>query len=217
MEGTMKQGINLCAAITLILFSGCASTSMTSFTDPAYRGTTFKRVLVVANVSDLEWRQKIETRIVQEFRSEGIYAMEGINLFPPTRAFTDSQKVELLVQNNIDSYIVIGVGESGIQQVYIPQTGSSTKTEGRVDVYGNTATYEEKSTTRTYGGYNVSKPWAHFDAKLYDVSRGDIAWVASATTGGNAYANFNTVVNSFCGKTVEQLIKDGVVRKGVRQ
>jgi len=39
----------------------------------------------------------------------------------------------------------------------------------------------------------------------------------SAFTGGNAYANFNTVVNSFCGKTVEQLIKDGVVKSGNRQ
>jgi hypothetical protein len=143
--------------------------------------------------------------------------MEGMNLFPPTRTLTDEQKIDLLLQNNIDSYIVVGVGETGTQQVYIPQTGSSTKTKGSVNVYGNTGTYQEKSTTTTYGGYTVSKPWVQFDAKFFDVSNGQNAWVASAFTGGNAYANFNTVVNSFSSKTVEQLIKDGVVRRSNRQ
>lgn len=210
----MNTKFALVCIAALFGFGGCASTSMTSFTDPAYRATNFSRVLVVVNLSDLQWRQRIESRMVEEFRDKGIFALEGMNLFPPTRDLTDEQKVDLLLQNGIDSYLVIGVGETGTQQVYIPQTGSSTKKEGNVSVYGNTATYREKSTTTTYGGYTVSKPWANFDAKLFDVSNGQNAWVASAFTGGNAYANFNTVINSFCGKTVEQLIKDGVVKKG---
>lgn len=213
----MKSTILLISVAALIGFGGCASTSMTSFTDPGYRTTTFSRILVVANLSDLQWRQTIESRLVQEFRENGIFAMEGMSLFPPTRDLTDQEKIDLLVQNKIDSYIVVDVGETGTQQVYIPQTGSSTKTEGSVTVYDNTATYHEESRTTTYGGYTVSKPWAQFGAKLFDVSNGQNAWVASAFTGGNAYANFNTLIDSFCGKTVEQLIKDGVVRKGVRQ
>lgn len=212
----MKTKILLLGVAALIGFGGCASTSMTSFTDPSYRTTTFSRILVIANLSDLQWRQRIESRLVQEFRENGIFAMEGMNLFPPTRDLTDQEKIDLLVQNRIDSYIVVDVGETGTQQVYIPQTGSSTKTEGTVSIYGNTATYREKSKTTTYGGYTVSIPWAKFDAKLFDVSNGQNAWVASAFTGGNAYANFNTVINSFCGKTVEQLVKDGIVKKGVR-
>ena len=198
-------------------FTGCAWTSMTSFTDPSYRSTSFARILVVANVSNLQSRQRIESRLVQEFRDEGVFAMEGTNLFPPTRTLSDEQKVQLLRDNHIDSYIVIDVGETGTQQVYIPQTGSSTNTKGNVSVYGNTATYQEKSTTTTYGGYTVSKPWANFNAKLFDVATGQTAWVASAFTGGNAYAGVNTVVNSFCGKTVEQLTKDGVIKKGIRE
>jgi hypothetical protein len=213
----MKFRIVLFGVAALIGLAGCASTSMTSFTDPSYRATSFSRILVVANISDLQSRQRLESRLVEEFRSQGIFAMEGMNLFPPTRTLTDEQKIDLLVQNNIDSYIVVGVGETGTQQVYIPQTGSSTKTKGSVNVYGNTGTYQEKSTTTTYGGYTVSKPWVQFDAKFFDVSNGQNAWVASAFTGGNAYANFNTVVNSFSSKTVEQLIKDGIVRRSNRQ
>ena len=167
----MKRNILLLGVAALIGFGGCASTSMTSFTDPSYRSTSFSRLLVIANLSDLQWRQRLERRLVQEFRENGIFAMEGMNLFPPTRDLTDQEKIDLLIQNQIDSYIVVGVGEIGTQQVYIPQTGSSTKTEGSVSVYGNIATYREKSKTTAYGGYTVSKPWAQFDAKLFDVTK----------------------------------------------
>ncbi len=213
----MKTKILFLGVVALLGFSGCASTSMTSFTDPGYRTTTFTRILVVANLSDLQWRKRIESRLVDEFLWNGVFAMEGMNLFPPTRELTDQEKIDLLVQNKIDAYIVIGVRETGTQEVYIPETGSSTQTEGSVSVYGNTATYREKSRTTKYGGYTVSKGWAEFDVKLYDVSNGQCAWVASAFTGGNAFANFNTIINSFCFKTVEQLIKDGVVKKVVRK
>lgn len=136
-----------------------------------------------------------------------------MNLFPPTRDLTYQEKTDLLVQKNIDAYIIVEVGETGIEEVYIPKTGSSTKSEGTVSVHGNTATYRGESRTTEYGGYNVYKPWAEFSVKFFDVSNGQNVWVASAFTGGNAYATFNTVINSFCVKTVEQLIEDGLVRK----
>ncbi|MBN1397199.1 MAG: hypothetical protein JXA06_04120 [Bacteroidetes bacterium] len=210
----MKIIILILYTSLLIGFFGCASTNITSFIDPDYKTTNFTRVLIIANLSDLQWRQQIESRLVQEFRDNGIFALEGINLFPPTREFTEQEKIDLLIQNKIDSYILIDVGETGTEQVYIPQTGSSTKTEGSVSVHGKTTTYSEETRTTNYGGYTVSKPWAKFDAKLFDVSNGQNAWIASAFTSGNAYANHNTVINSFCGKTVKQLIKDGVFKKG---
>lgn len=213
----MKKLITSCVLLIVsTLIGGCAHTSMTSYIDPSYRASSFKRVLVIANISDLQWRQKVESRLVEAFRDQGIFAMESLDLFPPTRNLSDEQKVKLLLQNHIDSYIVVSVGDAGAQQVYIPPTGSSTKTSGSVSVYGDNATYQEKSTTTTYGGYTVSKPWAQFDAKLFDASNGQNAWMASAFTGGNAYANYNTVVNSFCDKTVEQLVNDGVVQEAIK-
>lgn len=194
-----------------ILLIGCASTKITTFTDPAYRsGSAFGRILVVAEISDLKWRQKMESRFVGEFGVRGIFAIEGINLFPPTRELSDQEKIDLLLENQIDAFVLIDVGDAGVKQVYIPETGSSTQTKGTVSVYGNTATYRERKTTTTYGGYTLSKPWAQFQARLYNVSNGENAWVASAFTSGNAYASFNTILNSFCAKTVEQLITDGM-------
>lgn len=197
--------------ILIIFIVGCASTKMTSFKDPDYQNTEFKRILVVANTNDLEDRQKLESKMVEDFSEVGVYALESYKLFPPTRELTDEEKVDLLLKNNIDSFISISVGESGVSDVYIPQTSSTTKTEGNVNVYGNTARYKEKSTTTYQGGYTVHKPWAQFETKLYDVSNGHMAWIATSFTRGNAYANRNTVINSYCGKTVDQLLDDKLI------
>ena len=209
----MKQIALIAGVAAFSILSGCASTNITSFTDPDYRATHFSRILVVANVADLEWRNRIESRLVQELTKQGAFAIKGIELFPPTRDLDDEEKINRLLHNRIDSYITIDVGETGTQEVYIPQTSSTTKTTGSVNVTGSSATYREKSRTTTSGGYTVSKPWAKFTTKLFDVSSGVNAWVATAFTGGNAYANFNTVVNSFCDKIVQQLLRDGLVVK----
>lgn len=195
----------------LLFLFGCASTRMTSFKDPDYQNTEFKRMLVVANTNDLEDRQKLEFKMVEAFSEAGVYALESYKLFPPTRELTDEEKVDLLLKNDIDAFISISVGESGVSEVYVPQTSSTTKTKGEVNVYGNTARYKEKSTTTYQGGYTLNKPWAEFETKLYDVSNGQMAWIASSFTSGNAYANRNTVINSYCGKTVDQLLEDRLI------
>lgn len=201
----------------IFLFWGCASTRMTSFKDPDYQKAEFKRILIVANTSDLEDRQKLESKMVEAFSEVGVFALESFKLFPPTRELTDEDKVDLLLKNNIDSFVSISVGESGVSQVYIPQTSSTTKTTGNVNIYGNTASYRQKSKTTYQGGYNVNKPWAEFETKLYDVSNGQMAWIASSFTGGNAYANKNTVINSYCEKTVDQLLEDNLIQNIIEQ
>ncbi|MGQ9848086.1 MAG: hypothetical protein ACUVQP_11395 [Bacteroidales bacterium] len=199
--------------LILIFIFGCASTRMTSFKDPDYQKAEFKRILVVANTNDLEDRKKLESKMVEEFSDIGVYALESFRLFPPTRELTDEDKVELLLKNDIDAFILISVGESGVSEVYVPQTSSTTKTKGSVSVYGNTAKYEEKSTTIYQGGYTLNKPWAEFETSLYDVSNGQMVWIASSFTGGNAYANRNTIVNSYCEKTVEKLLEDRLIKR----
>ena len=209
----MKSMKNFISLLIAFLIVGCASTRMTSFKDPDYQKAEFKRILIVANTNDLEDRQKLETKMVEEFTNIGVFALESFRLFPPTRELTDEDKVNLLLKNDIDAFISISVGESGVDEVYVPQTSSTTKTKGEVNVYGNTARYKEKSTTTYQGGYTLNKPWAEFETKLYDVSNGKMAWIASSFTGGNAYANRNTVINSYCGKTVDQLLEDNLINK----
>ena len=76
-----------------------------------------------------------------------------------------------------------------------------------------TPTYgcSQVTTTQT-GGYSYQKLWAQFTAQLYDATTGAGVWVASATTGGNAFASAVTLVHSMADKTIERLTQDGVIR-----
>jgi hypothetical protein len=192
----------------VIVIGGCASTNMTSFKDPAFQNVKFKRILVIANTSDLQWRQKLESRMVGAFNDGGIDAMQSIFLFPPTRNLSPEDKVNLLMQNNIDAYLSINVGESGVQNVYVPAIGKTV-------VEGNQV-YEDPNKI-VGGNYTLSKPWATFRTTLQDASSGSTAWVANSSTGGNAYASFNTVINSYCEKVVEQLRQDGLIAIPMRK
>jgi hypothetical protein len=210
MEELMKRSILLVCIIAFIA-GGCASTKISSFTDPSYRSKTFHRIVVVAGISNLEGRKNVESSFVKEFEHRGIYAVEGINIFPPTRTMSTDEMSDALRSNQIDGVLYISVGDAGVSQEYVPPTSTTTKTKGTVSVYGNSASYQERSKTTTDGGYTISKPWAKYEVKLFDAENGQNAWLASASTKGNAYANSNTVVNSFSSKTIDQLKNDGLI------
>jgi hypothetical protein len=190
------------------LITGCASTSITSFTDPDYKAVQFKYILVAVNTNKLGDRLNMENRIVEVFSSNGIKSIPSYSIFPPTRQFNDSMKKSLMIESNIDGCMMVYFGESGIEQVQIPVIGSKTK--GSVTYNSQGADY--KSETTYIGGQILDKPYAEFDIKLFDVINGKMAWIASSFTGGSAYSNFNTVYSSFCDKIIDRLSKDNLIR-----
>lgn len=204
----MKRIIILLFAVIL---SGCASTSVTSFTDPDYTSAEFNRILVVVNSNDLENRLNIETNMVFALKDAGVYALESYKLFPPTRQFTPEEKISLLIKKDIKAFLSITIGKTGVQEVYIPPTSSTTKTEGDISFHGNSASYSEKSKTAYLGGYTLSKPWAKYATKLFDVSNGRMVWLSDSFTGGSALANFSTVNSSYCNAIVNDLEKKDLI------
>ena len=187
-----------------IWLTGCASTSITSYTDPDYRAVQFKNILVVANTNKLGDRLGMENRIVEVLETNGIKSIPSYSILPPTREFSDSQKIKLMLDNKVDGCIMINFGEKGVQEYSIPILGSNSQTQFN----GNTIT----TSTKYIGGETFSKPYAEFEIKLYDVNNGKMAWIANSFTGGNAYANFNTVYSSFCDKIVDRLSQDNLIR-----
>ena len=57
----------------------------------------------------------------------------------------------------------------------------------------------------------MSKPWADFETRIYDIATGETVWVASSHTGGNAFADLGTVVDSFGRRVALKLTEDGVI------
>ncbi|MGO9830704.1 MAG: hypothetical protein ACLPJH_11235 [Myxococcaceae bacterium] len=198
-----------------VLVASCASTKTTSFQDPEFRGRPFTRLVVLyANPLSLSGRQNVETHMVAALRDRGIYAVWGLSVFPPTRDMSPEEMSRALQVGGFDGLLVISRTGTGVQQTYVPPTTSTTTTTGTITSYGyGSASYSGTSTTYTPPGQTINRPWANFDTKVVDVATGRTAWIASAFTGGNGYANFDTVINSYCDTTAEDLVAQGVVVK----
>jgi hypothetical protein len=202
-----KTASSILIALSVGIF-GCSTTNTTirSFTDPAYRSTRFGRVLILAQMPDLEWRGLVESSLVAALRNQGVSAIEGMELIPPTRTLTDVDKMEILRRNHVDSYLVINVGALE-RQIYVPPTGSpSTPTSGGSSKTGQT---QDKRAGTATAGHTEPGPWALFNVKLYDVSNGHMAWLASVNATGSAHSSFAKVILSFSETTATQLSRDG--------
>jgi len=106
-------------------------------------------------------------------------------------------------------------GESGVEQVYVPVTGSTTTTDGSMNFSGNTAYYRETSQTRYQGGYTISKPWSKIKTRVVDLRTSRTAWLGDAETRGNGFATVNDVRKSYARTIAKQLQSDFVFETGV--
>ena len=188
-----------------VAISGCASTEMTSFVDPAYRNTTFQKLLIVARTNNLTQRLWLESHLAQAFTIQKVDAKESVLLLPPTRKFSEEQRRDTMVKYGYDAYLVVDVGETGVESIYIPPTQAVTKTSH------NAAADRWTSVTTLLGGGTIEKPWAQVRTTLCDASTNEVAWIADSYTGGSGYSSFNTVINSYCREVFDRLLTANLV------
>ena len=203
----MKRPVSALVRVgTVLAVAACARTSMSSIPSPDLGGRHYHNILVVAAFADLGIRRETEDRVAAA-SSEGHFRfVPSYQLFFPGRQYTPEETSGLLRQHQIDATLVIFPGQAGATSGYVPPTYTSGCTTW-------TPTYgcSQVTTTQT-GGYSYQKLWAQFTAQLYDATTGAGVWVASATTGGNAFASAVTLVHSMADKTIERLTQDGVIR-----
>jgi hypothetical protein len=76
----MKTFKTLVLSILALYFFGCASTSITGFKNPDFKGTV-KNVIVYASVGDLQMRQTMENEIAIAFSEGGYGAISSMSVF----------------------------------------------------------------------------------------------------------------------------------------
>jgi hypothetical protein len=171
-------------------------------------GRTFSTILVEGNFQSLEHRRLAEERLCSELTNKTTCkCVTSSSAFFPGQEYTPEQIKETLDQIGIDAVLTLQPTGSGTSSTYVPQSSSTTS---NAYITGNTVRGSSK--TQTYGGYNVNKPWASFEAKLSTSTDGEIVWYATAESGGNAYAGWDNLIKSAAGKTVSTLVRDGVLR-----
>jgi hypothetical protein len=122
--------------------------------------------------------------------------------------YTAQEIDQRLSELGVDGVLVIQPTGAGTSSTYVPQ---STSTTGKATITGNTVTGSTR--TQTYGGYDIKKPWADYEAYLWSTSDGEMVWYATATSSGNALADWNDLIKSACGKTIKTLVHDRLLRK----
>ena len=84
-------------SIFFAFLCSCVTTSLSSYTDPAFTGVTFDSVAIWADTSDLEWRQDLETGMRERVVSKtGAKAVRVIDIAPPTRGYDATEIFQLL-------------------------------------------------------------------------------------------------------------------------
>ena len=193
--------------IAISFIGGCASTNVTSFRDPSFTTKTFHRVLVVVPFADLESRTKAEAAFVERFVMYSVEGIPSIRVFMPTRTYTNEELLHLLSENRIDGVLLVTLRDAYTKQAYLPP---SSLTFGQASLSGNIVNYS--SYTQQYGGYYISKPRVRYEMRLYDVLTGNTAWVATSLTRGNAFAHFDTLIDSLADTATKKLKEDGLLK-----
>jgi hypothetical protein len=190
----------------LFLICGCADTNVTSFRDPDFKDTVYKKLLIVVPFSDLDLKKTAEESLKNAFQAKGIEVLIGIQTIPPTRDISYEELSKILNINVVDGVLVLAVSDYWKDQAYVPETSTS---RGSAYIIGNSIQYN--STTNKSGGYYISKARIKFECRLFDVKTGKVAWMATSMTRGNAFANFAVLADSLAEKIVQYLINEKVV------
>ena len=193
-------------AVLPLLVVGCARTRISSLVAPEARGRTYDRILVVFPISDIEWRRTAEEEFGKAYGGQQAVFIPSYKVFFPGRQYTNDEISQLLTDHQVDAALVITLGDAGTST-----TRTATQTTARCTIWTSSQGCVQASATTT-GGNDISKPWANFTAVLLDASTGSTVWVASARTGGNAFAGTGTLLRSMAQRTVQQLRSDGIVR-----
>lgn len=190
----------LVIALTAAL-SACATTNITSFTDPDFKGHKYKSFVVVTPNLNLEYADLLQSKICTSLQGSGAACTRALDMFPPTRSYDGSQIAQVLQSNGISGYLVVsyGGGASSAQQVGALHYGTATVYANTVTAYGSSVPITSFSRSDGYG------------IVLVDTQTFNKAWVGGAKTHAQGLANItdNVFTSSLANEIAQQLAAAG--------
>jgi hypothetical protein len=187
----------------VLVSSGCmASTSVNSMAAPNTSGVTYHRILVNFSTGDLGWRKTAEDAFVAKDPS----FIASYTVFFPGRTYTQDEIAAAYMQNHLDAALVISNSASGVSTYTTPAQTSTT-----CGAAANGVAVAAACGTSETAGSSYEKPWATFTAQMWNARTGEVVWMASSSTGGNAFANWHSVLSSMVRSTVSKLRQDRVI------
>lgn len=194
----------------ILSYFGCASTDINSITDPDYRGTQIKHLLIVSGIQDIGIKKSIEQKFIQTITNDyDVIAFAGYDILPPTRNYTKEDYNSIFTKYNIDSILILSITDIG----YKTETYTDNQpyvTQGQMTQTGNQYQYSSK----TYGGpqtYTNKKPYLSMKTEIFDPFKNKLIWVATSNSKGNSWVNINFVLNNYINEVAKKLAQDGLI------
>jgi PKD repeat protein len=189
-----------------VYLMGCASTKISTVRNPESYNTKFENILVIVPFTDIGLRRQTEEIFVSKFNSSDMKALSSLELMPPIKDYSDQELMNILDKNKVDGILTVALKDYWTSESYVPKSSS---TQGSANLYGNSLYY--RSYTQQYGGYYVSKPNVSFETRLFDRKSGQVAWLVSSTTSGNAFADYGNLASSLAKKVVSELKEEDML------
>jgi hypothetical protein len=224
------------AALVATASMGCASTSVTAMTSPEFKGATYSRVVVLANINDLALRKSAEEQFCRELAGRVTAASPSVSLFFPDRTYDQTEVGAIYAREGVEVVLVLEVDDVGTTSQWIPPTyntttttnvsgnaygtGSAVVTRSGNTAYGSgswqsqaNATAQSNSRTTVSGGQFIEKPWARFSARLWDLRRSGYAWTARASSAGGKWSSHEGLLSHAVGEFADALVESGLLAR----
>ena len=101
---------NLSVVLLMLLMTGCATTKMQTHIDPEHKDRTYTKILVDAPNANFEFKDLMITELCSELRERSVGCVTKDELFPPTREYSEPRIFEIIDQNAVDGWLIVGIG-----------------------------------------------------------------------------------------------------------
>jgi len=205
---------NLALLVLLaVIATSCVSIETTSYSDPDFTNKKYSKFCVYSVEQNLNKRALIERVFVEEFKEAGIYAVEGSNIFPPTRTWEEGEFQSQLMKNGFDGFIKIEIMDEVVNERVIPQVHTNTETTTTKKKNGKDATV---TNTNTYVTNDIDVYMNNqFQADLVDVATNKVAWKGYSSTSAQINMvgmDIETIIEKFAEDVIEEMQAKGHIK-----
>lgn len=189
-----------------LAISGCASTEITGYSDPAYESAVYNSTMVHAPDVGLAQAADLEQGVCERFKERGVTCRTFQSLFPPTREHSPETIFRTLKDQGIQAAIVLLQGGSqSAERTFAYQSF------GSASAYGNRVQGQSTSVPMT-----AFSRAATVRVLLIDGETGETAWLADARTEGQGMVNTTTSAfnSSLSDEVVESLMRSAHFEEG---
>ena len=214
----MRSFIALVAAAVL---SGCATSKVTAFRDPAFATARFKGIVVFAEGMALDAAVEVESQICAKVAPTP--CASGKSVLPPTRHYAANDVEQYLSRTGADGVFFVALVSDQSDTRYFGTMTTSTASgsaygSGTLNFYGNSA-FWSGSAYGSASGQSVSTPVyifsraAYGQLGLFDIASGNIAWRGEIRVEGRGRLNItdSAFISSATSKIASELKSSGLV------